>query len=178
MLGKLLPVIFLVVGAGIGIGAGMFLAPPAAEQHMSEGGDPMGEDGHVEQAKDAHGSGDHGAKDDGHGEEEADVEYVPFKQQFVVPVVKQDRVASMVVLSLSMETELGGTEVIFNKEPKLRDAFLRVMFEHANRGGFTGTFTNPAQLDILRVALREVAQQLAGSVVRDVLIIDIARKDS
>ncbi|WP_121060620.1 flagellar basal body-associated FliL family protein [Chachezhania antarctica] len=171
MLGKLLPVVFLVVGAGAGIGAGMFLMPSAEEEQMAEG-----EDGQEE-------SGDDVAKDD-HGNnhddavEPSEVEYVPFTQQFIVPVVKKDRVTSMVVLSLSLETGPGGTEVIFNKEPKLRDAFLRVMFEHANRGGFAGTFTNPDQLDMLRIALREVGQQVAGSTIHDVLIVDIARKDS
>ncbi|WP_158965221.1 flagellar basal body-associated FliL family protein [Chachezhania sediminis] len=187
MLGKLMPLIFLLVGAGIGVGAGLFLAPPPAEEQAMDGAEGHGTDA---------GAGDHGAaSDDGHGggqaaraagdhgsggdeDPEHPNEFVPFKSQFIVPVVKKDRVTSMIVLTLSLETGPGGTELIFKKEPKLRDAFLRVLFEHANRGGFGGTFTHPDQLDLLRTALKEEAQLMLGDTVKDVLIVDIARSDS
>jgi len=67
---------------------------------------------------------------------------------------------------------------LIKREPKLRDSFLRVLFDHANMGGFEGNFTNAQVLGRLRAALREVAQQDLGvDVAQDVLIVEIARQD-
>jgi polyisoprenoid-binding protein YceI len=98
--------------------------------------------------------------------------------QFVVPVVEQGRVDAMVVLAISLEVEAGNTETVYQLEPKLRDAFLQVMFDHANVGGFSGTFTDGSNLIVLRTNLKEAAAMILGTVVRDVLITDIARQDS
>lgn len=172
MLGKLIPVILALVGLGGGVGAGLFLRPaPAAEDHATESADP---------AK----AGDHGMAADGEavdheGEpEEGAPEYVKMNNQFVVPVVEDGRVAAMVVLSVSIEVEAGNTEAVYQREPKLRDVFLQVLFDHANTGGFSGSFTDGANLIVLRTSLKEAAVLVMGSAVRDVLITDIARQDS
>lgn len=172
MLGKLIPVILALVGLGGGVGAGLFLRPaPAAEDHAAESADP---------AK----AGDHGMAADGEaadheGEpEEGAPEYVKMNNQFVVPVVEDGRVAAMVVLSVSIEVEAGNTEAVYQREPKLRDVFLQVLFDHANTGGFSGSFTDGANLIVLRTSLKEAAVLVMGSAVRDVLITDIARQDS
>ena len=98
--------------------------------------------------------------------------------QFVVPVVHDGRVDALVVLSLSLEVEAGNTEAVYLREPKLRDTFLQVMFDHANVGGFSGSFTDGSILIVLRTGLKEAAAMIMGTTVRDVLITDIARQDS
>ena len=103
-------------------------------------------------------------------------EFVKFSNQFVVPVMGDDNVQAMVVLTLSIEVSEGAKEAIYNREPKLRDAFLRVLFDHANAGGFNGNFLNSAGLDTLRSALRETAFTTAGPIVRDVLIVDLVKQ--
>lgn len=105
-------------------------------------------------------------------------EYVKMNNQFVVPVVKEGRVVAMVVMSLSLEVEPGMTEAVYEREPKLRDAFLQVLFDHANVGGFSGSFTDGSNLVILRTSLKEAAGLILGATVKDVLITDIARQDS
>ena len=60
----------------------------------------------------------------------------------------------------------------------VRDVFLQVLFDHANTGGFSGSFTDGANLVFLRTSLKEAAVLVMGSAVRDVLITDIARQDS
>ena len=105
-------------------------------------------------------------------------EYVKLNNQFVVPVVEAGQVAALVVVSLSLEVTAGSTETVFAREPKLRDVFLQVMFDHANAGGFRGSFTDGSNLVVLRQALKEVAMQVLGEMVSDVLIVDIARQDS
>ena len=109
--------------------------------------------------------------------EEADLEFIKLANQFVVPVVDEGAVSAMVVMSLSLEVLSEARDRIFKLEPKLRDAFLQVMFEHANIGGFSGTFTTGENMDLLRRALSEAAGAIAGPSVRNVLIVDIVRQD-
>lgn len=104
-------------------------------------------------------------------------EYVKLNNQFVVPVVGRKSIESLVVLSLSVEIEPGQSEIVYSREPKLRDAFLQVLFDHANLGGFQGTFTDIDNMRTLKTALTEVAQSILGDTVVNILITDIARQD-
>ena len=186
MLKKLLPILLALVGLGGGIGAGLFLRPAAeagdhataeaGAEHAPEEA-PAAEEGHGEEAAASeHGapeaSGDHGEAGEG------GPEYVKLNNQFVVPVVEDGRVAAMVVLAISLEVAAGNTEAVYQREPKLRDALLQVMFDHANVGGFSGSFTDGANLVVLRTNLKEAAAMILGTAVQDVLITDIARQDS
>ena len=164
MLTKLLPLLMALAGTGAGVGAGLVLAPK--EDAATEPHEEKAEHAPDEQAD------KHDDKSDHSG-----AEYVKLTNQFVVPIVDRDRVAAMVVLSLSLEVEPGSQEKIYSLEPKLRDGFLRILFDHANMGGFSGTFTNSEMLDVLRGSLRDVARRDLGGVVRNVLIVDIARQD-
>ena len=168
MLRKILPILLALVGLGGGAGAGLFLRPaPEAADHVAvTEGEAANADEHAED----------GAAEEGEPEEGAP-EYVKMNNQFVVPVVDEGRVAAMVVLSLSLEVEAGNTEAVYQREPKLRDAFLQVLFDHANVGGFSGSFTDGSNLVVLRTSLKESAALVLGTVVSDVLITDIARQD-
>lgn len=157
MIKKLLPLLLLLVGAGAGVGAGIFLRPEVAPE--VEGATEVAQAPEPEE------------------EGPTDREYVRMTNQFVVPVVNDDKVAALVVLSLSVEVEAGQREAVFPKEPKLRDSFLQVLFDHANIGGFDGAFTNANNMDVLRGALREVAKRDLGDIITDVLIVEIARQD-
>lgn len=174
MLRKLLPLLLALVGLGGGIAAGLTLRPiQKAEDRGAEssGQAPAGERGDAA-AKTAEPSGQDGEAADGAPE------YVKLNNQFVVPVVEKGRVAAMVVLSLSLDVVPGNTEAVYQREPKLRDAFLQVLFDHANTGGFSGSFTDGSNLIVLRTSLKEAAALVLGPVVNDVLITDIARQDS
>jgi hypothetical protein len=71
-----------------------------------------------------------------------------------------------------------GASSVYRVEPKIRDAFLTVLFDHANSGGFDGAFTSSGSMEILRRALREAGQKAVGeAVVSDVLITGIVRQD-
>ena len=185
---KLLPVLIAVLGILGGTGAGYVLRPSAGAGDMAADEHAAGEalaDAQGEVAADEHGAaapaeGQAAAEPagDGHGEASNVPDYVKLSNQFVVPVVENGRVAAMVILSLTLEVPPGTSEAIYAREPKLRDAFLQVLFDHANAGGFRGAFTDGANLVILRNALREVAQKIMAGAVSDVLIADIVRQDS
>ncbi|QBY02220.1 flagellar basal body-associated FliL family protein [Rhodophyticola sp. CCM32] len=183
MIRILIPVVLLLLGLGGGLAAGVI--------SMRGGGDHHGEDpaAHGEMAGDDHGAGDahgtddHAANDHGGGHDDGhmhsnDPEYVRLNNQFVVPIVRHGNVRSMVVLSLTLEVAPGRNEAVFQREPRLRDAFLRVMFAHANAGGFDGSFTEAAAMMPLREALREAAIDVLGEIAMDVLIVDIVRQDA
>lgn len=168
MIKKLLPIVLLLVGSGAGVGAGIFLRPAPVEVEIHS--EDKAEKHDEKPAKEAE------KKDDESGP--LDSEYVKMSNQFVVPIVKDGRVASMVVMSLSIEVPEGKKDDVLLREPKLRDSFLRVLFDHANIGGFEGAFTEANTLAILRSALKEIAQKDMGvEMISDVLILDIARQD-
>ena len=105
-------------------------------------------------------------------------EYAKLNNQFVIPVVEDEMVAALVVMSLNVEVTVGSRTAIFAAEPKLRDRFLQVMFDHANTGGFSGNFTTGTKMRALRNELLRVAQDISGPIVTDVLVIDLVRQDS
>ena len=162
------PAILAMAGLAGGVGAGQYLRPqadPAAEAAHS---DPEASSEMTEAAPEA-----------GHSEGgEGQPEFVKLSNQFVVPVVTDGRVTAMVELSLTLGVEAGTTDATFAQEPKLRDAFLQVLFDHANAGGFSGSFTDGSNLVVLRRSLKEAAALILGANVTDVLITDIARQDS
>lgn len=167
MMKLLLPLLLALFGVGGGIGAGFFLKPEPADDPLVGGhpcGDPI----------------------EGEGEDETEAiseiseerEYAKLNNQFVIPVVQDGAVSAMVVMSLNIEVAVGGRALVFAAEPKLRDGFLQVMFNHANIGGFSGNFTTSTNMRALRTELLRVAKEIVGAEVADVLIIDIVRQDS
>ncbi|WP_112320745.1 flagellar basal body-associated FliL family protein [Oceanibium sediminis] len=161
---KLIPLILIVLAAAGGVGAGIALRPadkPAC--------DPAGP---VECPE------EEAAKADGKKKSEAKVsEFVTFNRQFVVPVMDEDRVTALVVATLALEVVAGTTEAAYAQEPKLRDAFLQVLFIHAHSGGFAGSFTARQTMKDLRERLAEEARPIVGESLRDVLITEIVRQD-
>lgn len=179
---KLIPVILALFGLAVGTGAGIFLKPAPVEEEAHTG-DPSpaaaAEDGHknageelVETAQEPvrRGEIDESGQDSG-------FEYVKLNNQFIVPVVSDNRVAALVVMSLSIEVAAGQKENIYSREPKLRDAFLQVLFDHANTGGFDGVFTTGEKMNDLRGSLFQAAVKILGPTATDVLVIDIVRQD-
>lgn len=174
MLGKLLPIILAAVGVGAGISAGLLLKPDPSEMATDEVSHEVGKDGEAHETPEKE-SKSHDKKT---GEDEPDdLEYVKLNNQFLIPVVTDQSVQSLVVMSLSVEVAAGQSEAVYTREPKLRDAFLQVLFDHANIGGFRGEFTNAKNLNVLRNALTEIAQTIVGDSVEGVLITDLARQD-
>jgi len=173
MMRMLLPVILLLVGIGGGVAAGKILAA-GGEDSASEGDQDAAYGNDDADASGADDGGEYGDASDLSGL----YEYVRLNNQFIVPVIRQGSVRSLVVLSLTVEVQNGENAVVYEREPRLRDAFLRVMFSHANVGGFDGSFTTVDAMAPLRSGLREAARQVLGDIVNDVLIVDIVRQDA
>ncbi|MBK5934079.1 hypothetical protein C8N32_10988 [Rhodovulum imhoffii] len=156
-MGKLLPAILGLIGLAVGAGAGAFLRP-ATDMDTPQGTPPLFP------------TPPHMA--------DTPLTYMQLENKFIVPLVSEDRVRSLVVLSLGLGILEKDKDTILFQEPKLRDAFLEVLFAHANAGGFDGAFTESVPMDALRRALAEAARTTLGPVVREVLIMDILRQDA
>jgi hypothetical protein len=162
----ILPILLLVGGTAGGTAAGLFLLPP-----------PEAEDGPDADAAvvcptpDDH---DPAALAAAHDTPSA---FVSLNNQFIVPLLDRGSVGALVILSLSVEVEEGAQDSVLLAEPRLRDAFLQVLFDHANTGGFAGTFTATETMRSLRLALNAAAQEILGGTIRNVLIVDIVRQD-
>jgi len=165
---KLLPVILALIGVAAGITAGVMLKPEPVDK-----GDELNADeacGPLDPAQPK-------AIASLPSVDPATREYVKLNNQFIVPVVLNEKVNALMVLSLSIEVDKGQMQAVFDREPKLRDAFLQVMFNHANSGGFRGAFTETRNMTALRQSLREAGASVLGGIVSDVLITDLARQD-
>lgn len=163
---KILPILMLILGSAAGVGAGVYLRPEPIEETQIPKDAEEKKSEVAEQAK---------------SKDELPIsgkEYVKLSNQFVVPIVEKDRVSSMVVMTLSVEAPEGQGQEVFDLEPKIRDVFLRILFDHAAIGGFRGAFLNNENLNVVRRNLREGAVKNFGEdLISDVLIFEIARQD-
>lgn len=152
-MGKLIPIFLILLGVGLGTGAGFYLRPapelaPDAEDVVQA---PVLAEGE-------------------------NLTTLEFDNQFMVPLVVEGRITAMVVLKLALEFPETQRATVTAHIPRLRDGVLQVLFDHANSSGFDGMFTDHDKMGPLRRALLEAAQHLLGrEVVSAVLITDILR---
>ncbi|RBW61186.1 flagellar basal body-associated FliL family protein [Ruegeria sp. A3M17] len=173
---KLIPVVLLFAGLGSGIAAGMFLAP---SDNKAEVAKDMNAESKQEKTKKKDPKATAKKSGKSHKKESSgSYEYLKLTKQFVVPIVESDRIAALVTMSLSLEVTPGMAEPFYASEPKLRDRFLQVLFDHANTGGFEGNFTRSDNLAVLREALLDEARKDLGDDVSKVLIMSVNRQDS
>jgi hypothetical protein len=192
----LTPILIALLGLGAGVGAGLALkpAPEPAAASCAEPEAPAGDEaeaaetGEAAEALEAAVEAEAGcapAEPDPfapapHAEKKPAVElaYVPMDKPFVVPVFAGEKVVAMVVVSLSVEAETEAAHSVEAVKPRLRDSFLKVMFRHANSGGFDGSFTSGRKMEDLKSALLQTAREVMGTTpVEEVLITEIARQD-
>jgi flagellar protein FliL len=157
LMGLLIPVLALAVGLAAGAGGALFLADKPAEE--GDATEPAAEEAPVRTPG-------------------APTEFAQLGSQFVVPILNEGAVRALVLVSLTLEVTEGSTGQVHSIEPRLRDAFLQVLFDHANAGGFNDRFTQNDRMSLLRFSLREAAQRLLGPVLIDVLIVDIVRQEA
>lgn len=179
---KLIPVLLLVIGMAAGAGVGWVLRPkpaaaPEAAQPPAAAGGGHGADAQAPAAAEnaAHAAA---SATGNYAPAPANIETVRLPNQFVVPVIVDGRVVSLVVIGLALELEPGSGFSLSDSEPRLRAVFLQLLFDHANIGGFTGIFTSGESLLALRRILREAGRAEIGPALYDVLITELVRQDS
>jgi hypothetical protein len=190
----LVPILLALIGLGAGVGAGVFLKPKPQAADCVPAGAAEGEAAALAEGDPAETGAAPAAAEcppPVAGEEDPfapvaqekpkpDVELanVPIEKPFVVPIFDSEKIVAMVVVSLAVEIDAKAGPAVEAAEPRLRDSFLAAMFQHANTGGFNGTFTEGQKMDDLRAALLVAARKIFPDVeVNEVLITEIARQD-
>lgn len=100
---KLLPLLLIIIGIAAGGIASFFLRPAPGAQTATL---PDGE---------AHAADTPAPSSGAYGDADIEVaDFVKLNNQFVIPVVKDGRVSSLVVMSLSLEVGVGGREQVYS----------------------------------------------------------------
>jgi len=168
----ILPLVIALLGLGAGVGAGLVLKPAPEVDILEETAcaEEMEED--CEEADPFKPVAMEKPKPEG------ELTYVAMEKPFVVPVFSGEKVTAMVVISLSVEVGAEAARAVEDIQPRLRDSFLKVMFRHANSGGFDGSFTAGQKMEDLKSGLLAAAGEVAGKLdIYDVLVTEIARQD-
>lgn len=104
-------------------------------------------------------------------------DFVRLDRQFVVPIIEDQVVRSLVVLELSLEIAPASSERVYAKEPKIRDALLAQLHLTAQEGGFLSRLGTAAFLQELREDLKASLVPILADDVHGVLIGNIVRRD-
>ncbi|MBI1255758.1 MAG: hypothetical protein GC196_15660 [Hyphomonas sp.] len=159
--------------------------PEAEAGHA--GGAAEGEKGEDDHAgkKDEHAKkpdkkdGKHGkdGKDGKDGDAAPAVIYYKFTREFVVPIIRDGRVSSLVILNLNLEADASIERELFDMEPKLRDNIMTTLITLSNDGTTFESMTSVKNYE----SIRSLVLQNLGSVVKEgitnVLIVDLAKQD-
>lgn len=164
MVKKLFPILALLLGLAGGGGAALLLAPPEADQDTDEPASKA-ETPVAPSAETSDGA-------------DGDTEIVKLPNQFVVPVILNNRVRAMVILAVALEVETGRGDEVRTLEPKLRDTFLAELFSLAALGGFEDELISRKTLTLVKRALTERSREVLGMDNVTVLITDMARQDA
>jgi flagellar protein FliL len=171
----LLPLLIALLGLGAGVGAGLALKPAPTEDADAHIAEPCPKDSEAP-CELAEGMVEPMAL--APKKPEGELAYVPIEKPFVVPVFQGEKVVAMVVVTLSVEVGADAAQTVETVLPRMRDSFLKVMFRHANSGGFDGSFTSGQPMQDLKSALVVAARAiLPEAPLGEILITDIARQD-
>lgn len=103
--------------------------------------------------------------------------YVKIARQMIIPVVEGGKTQALMVFEIALDVPEKYREEVFEREPRLRDAFLREMFEMSHTGAFLETYTSERVMEELREKLLAAARVHLGARVSDVLILDALRQE-
>lgn len=186
----LLPLILALIGIAGGGAVGYMLKPvpeAAAEEGDAKGKVKDGEahDDYADE-KGGHG-GDAYAK--GHDKKKytglrrslskaTDSAYVAIEKKLIVPIQRPSGRKAFVVLDATLEVDPEQVQHVEQHEPKIVDAFLRVMISFAATGAFEDHAETAMSLDDLNDALYTSAEAVLGEAVRGVLIANLITQDA
>ena len=153
---KLLVILLCLAGFAAGAFGGSWLRGPAPPDTEAEGTAPHAETAKAEPVKPA---------------------WFRIPTEFFIPILRNDSVQSVMILTLTVETSEENLPAVQTSEHKLRDALLSALMIHANTGGFDGNFTAETHLAKLRADLLAAAQKASDGLATGILIENIARQD-
>ena len=168
---KIIAIVLVIIGIVGGGAAGMFLKPAPEADPESEAKDAENEstDGKGDESAEA------GAED---GVDTAPASFVKIGRQTIVPVLDEGQTKALMLFELAIDVSAEANDRALEMEPRLRDAFLRELFQMSYTGAFEEAFTDERVIDELRQNLvRAARKHLGKKAVKDVLILDVMRQE-
>jgi flagellar protein FliL len=112
-----------------------------------------------------------------HEVQTGDHAFIDMDRKFVVPLVRGNRVRSLVVIDLRLEVESSAETRAQELKPKIRDLFLDTLYAMAVAGSFDGDlYSNNVQGE-MRARLLEAARQVLQDDATAILIGELLRQD-
>lgn len=187
---QILPAILVVLGVVAGGAGGHFLrSQPSDSPASSEHGEKseLAGDNEPAHADDGHGGVDveekkpKGKATAGHGGDHdtpsGETIYYKFTREFVVPIMEDGRVKSLVIININLEADSAISQTLFSMEPKLRDNIMTTLIGLSNDGVTFESLTDVDTYESLRSMVLKNLGNVVASGIQNVLIVDIARQD-
>ena len=143
-------------------------APSAAHEDTEKG---HGEAKKADKGHDKGGKSQHGEAAGG------EVTFYKFTREFVVPMIEDDRVKSLVILNLNLEIDTSISQELFSKEPILRDNIMTTLVKLSSGGKTMDSITDVDNYETLRSMILSNLQNEIPEGIHNVLILDMARQD-
>lgn len=102
---------------------------------------------------------------------------VPLKDQVVIPVIENEKITSLVIMTISFSISNSDTKKYYDVELNVRDALINTLFEFAYDGGFTSRFGHPDNFLDLKSRLLAAGKTILGDDLEEVLIGNLTRQD-
>ncbi len=152
---KILPIIILLLGVIGGAGAGVFLKPtPSADAEHAAAAEEKLDPAEV-----------------------AERSFVKIGRQTIVPVVQEGETRALMLFELAVDVPATKVDDVHSMEPRLRDAFLRELFQMSYTGAFLTDFTEERVIEELRRNLTAAARTYLGHNQAELLILDVMQQE-
>lgn len=103
--------------------------------------------------------------------------FYKFSREFVVPVLKDGKVASLIILNIQIEADESSSQDLFQKDPKLRDNIMTTLIELSGDGRTFVKLTDVQTYESLRAIMLDNLRSVVPNGLRNVLIVDVAKQD-
>ena len=145
------------------------------EKPKGEGGSHAG-GGHGGEAADSHKAKEVSSGHDG-AAGTSGVVYFKFTREFVVPIMHDRKVESLVIININLEADSGISQKLFSMEPKIRDNIMTTLIELSNDGHTFDNITDVESYETIRAMVLMNLQKAIPTGIENVLIVDIAQQD-
>lgn len=119
----------------------------------------------------------HGKKND-HGSLLASkTSYYKFSREFIVPIMRENRVDSLIILNINLEVDSAVFDDLFSMDPKLRDNIMTTLIKLSNDGTTFESFAEVQSYETIRSMIALNLKNVVASGINNVLILDMAKQD-
>lgn len=155
-------------------GAGAMTAGGHSDSHASDDGHKKSgdrENGTTKPQKNTHVKKSHGKSSS------SDVDYFKFSREFVVPIIRNGKVASLIILNINLEVDGSLSGKLFALEPKIRDNIMTTLIGLSNDGDTLISISDVQNYESIRATMLMNLESVVPSGINNVLIMDVGKQD-